>query len=86
MSSSFNQKILNHAQRHGHVLWKSHNSHPHVKLTTLDGKKTVNMKQSSILTIPKQHATAHLKATGQYKLIHLAKYCYTIAGFNHKST
>ena len=44
-------------------------SHPHVKVQTMDKNKTINIKQSQLLTIAKQHATAHIKATGQYSNI-----------------
>lgn len=65
MSNSFNQKIIENGDRHHHVLWKSHAQHPHVKVTSMK-KDQINIKQSQVLTIPKQNAVAHIKFTGQY--------------------
>ena len=67
--SHFNQKISENSNKHAHVIFRSHVSHPHVKVQTMDKNKTINIKQSQLLTIAKQHATAHIKATGQYSYI-----------------
>jgi hypothetical protein len=69
MASHFNQKLIANANRHGHILWRSHENHPHVAVKTLDQRKMVNIKQSQLVTLHKQHATAHIKATGQYSNI-----------------
>lgn len=69
MSNSFNSKLLEGAHRHKDVIYRSHKPHPHVPIKGMDKKTTYNMKQSQILTSIKQHATSHIKATGQYSNI-----------------
>ena len=64
----YNQKLLENLNRNGHLLLKSHESHPHVPVKTYGGNK-INIKQSQALTLHKQHATAHIKATGSYSNI-----------------
>ena len=60
--SHFNTKISENIAKHAHVIFRSHVSHPHVKVQTMNKNKTINIKQSQLLTIAKQHATANIKA------------------------